>query len=139
MCFHNQCAHWWRKQTLKSAGRPENPQIFRPAQSLLFDEKTPQRIFIDLRQRAARKRRSVSGPRSFFLFDEKTPQRIFIDLRQRVARKRRSVSGPRSFFLFDEKTPQRIFIDRFRPAQSFFYALKDAAADFARLFSARML
>ena len=44
----------------KSAGRPENPQIFRPAQFFLFalkdaaadfnalDEKTPQRIFIAL-------------------------------------------------------------------------------------------
>jgi len=28
----NQCAHWWRKHFLKSAGRPETPQRFRPAQ-----------------------------------------------------------------------------------------------------------
>ena len=55
--FRNQCAHWWRKHFHKSAGRPENPQIFRPAQSFFYalkdaaadfnalDEKTPQRIF----------------------------------------------------------------------------------------------
>ena len=57
MRFRNQSADWWRKQSLKSAGRPENPQIFRPAQFSYrverreadfnaTDEKTPQRIFI---------------------------------------------------------------------------------------------
>ena len=34
MRFHNQCAHWWRKHFHKSAGRPETPQRFRPAQFL---------------------------------------------------------------------------------------------------------
>jgi hypothetical protein len=30
--FRHQCKHWWRKQSLQSAGRPEIPQDFRPAQ-----------------------------------------------------------------------------------------------------------
>jgi len=35
MCFAPQCEHWGAKRFLKSAGRPENPQIFRPAQVFL--------------------------------------------------------------------------------------------------------
>jgi len=33
MRFRNQCEHWWRKHFLPSAGRPETPLRFRPAQS----------------------------------------------------------------------------------------------------------
>jgi len=61
--FRNQCAHWWRKHFIQSAGRPEIPQDFRPAQSLSFAMKRREADFHRLGQRAARKRRSVSGPR----------------------------------------------------------------------------
>jgi hypothetical protein len=37
--FHNQCEHWWRKQFLRSASRPEIPQDFRLAKKSLCGEK----------------------------------------------------------------------------------------------------
>jgi len=39
-CFHNQCAHWWRKQILRSVSRPEIPQNFRLTQISLRARKT---------------------------------------------------------------------------------------------------
>jgi len=55
MCFRNQCAHWWRKHFIQSAGRPENPQIFRPAQSFPSALK---RHEVDFERSSMKRRRS---------------------------------------------------------------------------------